>query len=101
MPVQVVNFAKLFGTLVAAALVSVAIIMALSQATGYNLYTGDELQSSVSSRIQENLQNLDTSGSSGIDTDSSSGTYDDYLSCLGDPDTTAEQCATEYPDEVP
>jgi hypothetical protein len=47
---------RLYRSVVLAVLSAIAIVMGLSQLTGYNLYTGDELQSTVTERIQKNLQ---------------------------------------------
>ena len=54
--VRVVNFAKLFGTLIASILTAVALLAAFSQITGYSAYTGDELESHRAERIQKELE---------------------------------------------
>jgi hypothetical protein len=87
---------KLFRTIVLAILTSVAIIMGLSQATGYNLYTGDELQSHVADRVRQSLDQPTTTSSP---TPSITGQHKTYDECVADPDTTIADCAAEFPGE--
>lgn len=89
-----VDYRRLFATIVVAILVSVGIITVLSQATGYNLYTGDELESHQADRQRQEFQDL-------VRTTSVTGAHRSFDDCLADPDTTREDCTAEFPGVEP
>ena len=95
--VHVVNFAKLFGTLVSAILTAVAILAAFSQLTGYSAYTGDELESHRGERIRQQLEDAQQEPG-GTEGDSE---LNDYDKCVQEPSTTFEECEQRFPDQAP
>jgi hypothetical protein len=95
--VQVVNFAKLFGTLVSAIVAAVAILATFSQLTGYSAYTGDELESHRAERIQQQLRDAQQ----GLDSGGADPGSSDYDKCIAEPSTTVEECVQRFPDQVP
>jgi len=96
--VRVVNFAKLFGTLVAAILTAVAILATFSQLSGYSAYTGDELESHRAERIRKEIEDAQrdaTKEESPPDT-ASPRDPQGYEECLGNPDYQIYECEERF-----